>query len=138
MRCPISILIIRDPNDVIIYKGYLPSQYQSQRESNTEQYDNEYYRFMGAIYTDINYSVEDGLNNQTKYGKLLEHHTRWIEVDPQNTDLSQTYFSLYENQHTDYLCIHHNSPIYFNVLQADNYASIQTELIRGSCDIRLV
>lgn len=138
MHCPISILIIRDPNDMIIYKGYVPFQYQSDRESNTEEYDNEYYRFMGAIYTDINYSLEDGLNNQTRYGTLLEHHTRWIDVDPQNMDLSQAYFSLYENQNTNYLCIHHNSPIYFDQFQADNYANSQTELIRGSCDITLV
>ena len=138
MRHPISILIIRDPNDVIIYKGYLSTQYESERVSDAYDYDSDYYRFMGAIYTDINYSVEDVLNNQTKYGKLLEHHTRWVEVDPQNMDLSQAYFSLYENQNTDYLCMHHNSPIFFNVVQADNYAAVQTELIRGSCDIKIV
>ncbi len=138
MLRPISILIIRDPNDVIIYKGYLPTQYESERVSDAYDYDNDYYRFMGAIYTDINYSVEDVLNNQTKYGKLLEHHTRWVEVDPQNMNSSKVYFSLYNNQHTNYLCIHHNSPIYFDIVQADNYANIQTELVRGEADVTLV
>ena len=138
MRSPISILIFCDPNDVIYYRAYVPSQYQSERYSNTDEYDNEYYRFMGAIYTDINYNLEDGLNNQTKYGKLLEHHTRWVELDLQNMDFSKVYFSLYENQHTDYLCIHHNSPIHFDIIQADNYASIQSELVRGEADITRV
>ncbi len=156
MHCPISILIFRDPNDEIQYKAYIPREYNSETNlqfvntatnrqsggsnvtSTNQEYDNEYYRFMGAIYTDINYSIEDGLNNETKYGKLLEHHTRFIEIDLQNMDYSKVYFSLYQNQHTNYLCIHNNSPVYFDMIQADNYASIQSELMRGKADVTFV
>jgi hypothetical protein len=133
----LSILSFRDPNENIIYRTYLSSNYDSDPDLNAE--DNYYNRFVDSIYSDINYDAQTPLNNNTKYGVLLEQHNKFLRnVDIEDVDQLTVYFFLYQPDNTNYLCVHRNSPILFDQNKAIEYANMQTELIPYNCQVNFI
>jgi hypothetical protein len=119
----LSILIFRDINGAILYKGFA-----SKNEIDVND-------FMDKIYNEINYEPETPLDNTSKYGELLEHHTRNVDILP-NTN--KVYFSLYQHEYTKYLCIHNKSPVFFEQSKADEYIMLQPELISSNCELIMI
>jgi len=135
---PISILTFRDPNGVILYRGYIPQADISSITNNSESND-DYSNFLNDIYREIEYNPNTPLNNQTKYGAFLEHHTRFLkDIHLENMDDIRAHFFLYQNPRTSYLCIHHNSPIFLEQDKAIRYSQLQTELAYENCYITIL
>ncbi len=132
-----AILILRDPNGVIHYKGYTSSEVYNSDANNFEDLENvQYNTFMNKVYQEIGYSVQNH-NNSTFFGNLLECHVRKVKINNYN-DTTTLYFSVYENEFTDYLCVHRNSPIFFDPIEASNYSSVQTELVHVNCNNQII
>lgn len=120
---PIAILIFKNKGEVS-YRAYSPTVY----DSTPDAHDVAFPQFMDRLYAHLGLNAADPLNNQTRFGTLLEIHTRKITV----TLLARTqhvYFSTYEHPDCTYNPIHTKSPIYFTEAFANNYASIHTELV---------
>jgi len=113
-KIPIAILIFKMQGQ-IIYKAFSPSAftYESvdERDAKTDE-------FVTRIYNNIEYDSRH--NNNTRFGKLLEIHKRYIDI-PIVWRGDTVYFSTEDNIHCDYKVIHRDSPIYFEAEEAHIY-----------------
>ena len=124
---PIAILIL-DNDGYKTYLAYVPLAYNESNDRDT---------FLARVYNHIAYDHTDALNNKTNTGKLLEVHHRFIDtVVPPRSPLC--YFSTYIHQNCNYKPIHVNSPIFFNVDEAEQYNSSKPELCHMSCQLRFI
>ncbi len=134
---PVSILTFRNSNDEIIFKAFVPQSYSEPVDPADP--DSDFDQFIQNIYQNIEYNPASPLNNSTKYGKFIEHHTRFVRVHLDALkDGDLVYFSLYDNSITYYPCIHRQSPINFDEELAMQYSSLQTDLIHVKCDVTIV
>lgn len=134
---PVSILTFRNSNDEIIFKAFVPRSYSEPVDPADP--DSDFDQFIQNIYQNIEYNPETPLNNSTKYGKFIEHHTRFVRVHLEALKEGDVvYFSLYEHSLTNYLCIHRESPINFDKELAMQYSSLQSDLIHVKCDVTIV
>jgi hypothetical protein len=117
---PIAILIFSNNGDYV-YKAYSPQEYYcrpdgSEPDSNDEQFG----QFMASIYNHISYNHENPIMNQTRYGRLLEIHTRHVDF-PVDQRGNSIWFITYIHPYCNYKPIHRQHPIFFDVNLAIDY-----------------
>lgn len=126
---PVAILIF-DNNGILSYRAYSPTEYNFLPEGSN--HDEEFGQFLAHLYNRIAYDQLNPINNATNYGNLKEIHTRYLQI-PITERNNICYFSTYIHPHCNYKPVHHESPVFFDQTQANNYANIQTELCHRSC-----
>ncbi len=137
MNVPIAILIFEDDGQ-FIYRAYSPSQYHFNEDgSNPDHRSEQFGQFLAAVYNRVAYNQLQPLNNNTPYGRLKEVHSRHIQV-PIAQRGHTCHFTTYVHQHCPYKPIHRNSPVFFDDIQANNYANYQPNLHHRSCSHEFV
>jgi hypothetical protein len=137
MNVPVAILIF-DNDGQISYRAYSPQHYYFNEDgSNPDHRSEQFGQFLAAVYNRVAYDQLNPLNNNTNYGRLKEVHSRHVQVPIQNRG-SVCYFTTYIHQHTPYKPVHRNSPVFFDDIQANNYASTQPNLFHRSCSHEFV
>ena len=132
MNIPVAILIF-DNEGQISYRAYSPTQYHFNSDgSNPDHRSEQFGQFLAAVYNRVAYDQMNPLNNATNYGRLKEVHSRHIQVPIQNRGPT-CYFTTYIHQHCNYKPVHRESPVVFDVIQAQNYAGIQPNLCHREC-----
>jgi hypothetical protein len=132
MNIPVAILIF-DNDGQNCYRAYSPSEYYFRPDgSNPDHRDGQFGQFLAHLYNRIAYNELHPLNNSTNYGRLKEIHTRHVQI-PIADRGNVCYFSTYIHAHTNYEPIHRESPIFFDPVQANNYAGIQVNLSHHNC-----
>ncbi len=123
---PIAILIF-DNGGQITYRAYSPRQYNLNNQNN-----DQFGQFLADVYNKVSYNQHNPLNNATNYGRLKEVHTRHIPTPIQNRG-NTCYFSTYIHPNINYKPINKNSPIFFDVLEAQHYANNEPNLYHFEC-----
>ena len=137
MNIPVAILIF-DNQGQISYRAYSPSEYHFLPDgSNPDHRDGQFGQFLAHLYNRIAYDQLNPLNNATNYGRLKEIHTRHVQI-PIGQRHNICYFTTYVHQHCNYKPIHRESPVFFDAIQANNYANLQPNLIHHSCVHELI
>lgn len=132
MNVPVAILIF-DNDGQISYRAYSPQQYHFNEDgSNPDHRSEQFGQFLAAVYNRVAYDQMNPLNNNTNYGRLKEVHSRHVQIPIQNRG-NVCYFSTYIHQHCNYKPVHRNSPVFFDDIQANNYANMQPNLFHRSC-----
>lgn len=132
MNIPIAILIFEN-NGQVSYRAYSPNNYFFNEDgSNPDHLSEQFGQFLARVHNRIAYDSMQPMNNATNYGRLKEIHSRHIM---RSAGVSQDicYFTTYNNLHTNYKPVHRNSPLFFDVNQANNYANLQPNLTHISC-----
>jgi hypothetical protein len=124
-KIPISICIFDDAGQ-IMYRAYSPLEFDCPN-NNSEEYDALYDDFIHRLYSHIEYDNNNPFSNNTRFGKLLETHTRHIDL-PLAERQGQLYFSTFDSANCNYKPIHKESPIHFNPEWATTYANMQNQL----------
>lgn len=131
MNIPVAILIF-DNQGQISYRAYSPTEYHFLPDgSNPDNRDGQFAQFLAHLYTKVAYDQLNPLNN-TNYGQLKEIHTRYVQI-PIAQRHNICYFTTYNHQHTNYKPVHRESPVFFDVNQANNYSNQQPNLTHLSC-----
>lgn len=132
MNIPVAILIFENEG-IISYRAYSPTEYHFLPDgSNPDHRDGQFGQFLAHLYNHIAYDQLNPMNNNTPYGRLKEIHTRHVQIpiaDRGNT----CYFTTYVHQHCNYKPIHRESPVFFDQIQANNYANMQPNLSHHNC-----
>jgi hypothetical protein len=132
MSIPVAILIF-DNEGQISYRAYSPTEYHFRPDgSNPDHRDGQFGQFLARVYNRVAYNELQPLNNATNYGRLKEIHTRHVQI-PIAQRFNICYFSTYIHRHTPYKPVHHESPIFFDLNQANNYANMQPNLCHPNC-----
>jgi len=132
MNVSVAILIF-DNDGQISYRAYSPQQYHFNEDgSNPDHRSEQFGQFLAAVYNRVAYDQLNPLNNNTNYGRLKEVHSRHVQIPIQNRG-NVCYFSTYIHQHCNYKPVHRNSPVFFDDIQANNYANMQPNLFHRSC-----
>ena len=122
MNVPVAILIFDDDGQ-ITYRAYSPTQYHFNEDgSNPDHRSEQFGQFLASVYNRLAYNQLQPLNNATNYGRLKEVHTRHIQV-PITQRGGICYFTTYVHQHCNYKPVHRMSPVFFDDIQANNYAN---------------
>jgi hypothetical protein len=132
IKIPVVILIFNH-QDQIVYKAYSPSKYDYPYDISNPNFETDQYNeFVGRVYNHVGYDLQRSLTNSTTYGKLLEIHSRHISV-PLSDRGDRCYFTVQTNQHTNYMPVHHGSPVFFDQQEAVSRSPEQTGLEHLSC-----
>jgi hypothetical protein len=132
MHIPVAILIFDDQSQ-ISYRAYSPSEYYFNSDgSNPDHRSEQFGQFLARVYNHIAYDAQNPMNNNTPHGQLKEIHTRHVVI-PITARGATCYFTTYIHQHCNYKPIHRQSPVFFDGLQANNYAGTQPNLHHRSC-----
>ena len=132
VHIPIAIIIYEN-DDQIFYQSYSPTEYNFQPDSSSPNHrDSQFGQFLAHLYTHLAYDQQNPLNNITNCGILKEIHTRHIQIPIDNRG-NICYFTVYNNPNTNYKPVHHKSPIFFDINEANNYANLQPNLIHIQC-----
>jgi hypothetical protein len=128
---PVAILIF-DNDGHISYKAYSPINYNFIEDDNDIQNS----QFLADLYSHIAYNDFQPLINTTNYGKLKEIHIRYIQIP--NNRPNTCYFTTNITPHCYYKSIHRDSPIFFDVIQAQIYANTQPTLYHCECSYEFI
>jgi len=128
---PVAILIF-DNDGQITYRAYSPSQYNFNEEGS-----DHFGQFLARIYNRVSYNHNNPNNSNTYYGCLKEIHTRHLAI-PINNRHDVCYFSTYNHPHTTYMPVHRQSPVFFDVNLANNYAETRHHLSHHRCEHEFV
>lgn len=132
MNIPVAILIF-DNQGQITYRAYSPREYHFLPDgSNPDHRDGQFGQFLAHVYNRVAYNEQQPLNNATNYGRLKEIHTRHVQI-PISQRFNICYFTTYIHRHTPYKPIHRESPVFFDLNQANNYANMQPNLSHHNC-----
>lgn len=128
---PIAILIF-DNDGQIFYRAYSSTQFianEHDQHIRTRMFE----QFLADINNHISYDqLNPANNNNTNYGRLKEIHTRYIQIPySQRNDIC--YFTTYVHPHCTYNPVHINSPIFFDINEANNYININPNLVHRNC-----
>lgn len=132
MNIPVAILIFENEG-FISYRAYSPTEYHFLPDgSNPDHRDGQFGQFLAHLYHRIAYDQLNPMNNNTPYGRLKEIHTRHVQIPIANRG-NTCYFTTYVHQHCNYKPIHRESPVFFDAIQANNYANMQPNLSHHNC-----
>ena len=132
MNVPVAILIF-DNGGQISYRAYSPQHYYFNEDgSNPDHRSEQFGQFLARVHNRVAYDAQNPMNNQTPYGALKEIHSRHVMI-PIAARGTTCYFTTYIHQHTPYKPIHRQSPVFFDVIQAQNYAGTQPNLYHREC-----
>lgn len=132
IKIPVAILIFNH-QDQIVYKAYSPTKYEYPYDFSNPNFETDQYnQFISSLYLHVGYDLQTSLSNVTAYGKLLEIHSRHVSVPLADRE-DRCYFTVQLNQHTNYMPVHHTSPIFFDQQEAANRSPEQTDLEHLSC-----
>lgn len=138
MNIPVAILIF-DNEGQISYRAYSPDGYIFNADgSNPDHRSEQFGQFLARVHNRVAYDSMQPMNNATNYGRLKEIHTRHIAVPITDRGNGICYFTTYIHQHCNYKPVHRNSPVFFDAIQADNYANMQPNLFHRSCSHEFV
>ena len=134
-KVPLAILIF-DYEGTITYRAYSPTLCSDtiETEYNTQHDEEEldtFGQFLAKVYNKILYNLSDPLNNSTRYGRLLEIHTRDVHT-PITEDCDMIYFSVYNHPNCNYRPVRRGAPILFHSLSSQNYAETHPEIVQVS------
>jgi hypothetical protein len=76
--------------------------------------------FMDKVYEIVEYNIDTPLNNNTKFGLLLEVHLRKSSILLHERN-DCAYVIVREHKHCKYLPVHPTEPIYFTKDSAETY-----------------
>ena len=126
-RIPIVILIFND-NGNIQYRAFSPANWNLIEETSHPEFELQYGQFIARVYNHIVYDTYNSIQfNQTNYGRLLEVHSR-NTLMPVVQRGNVIYCTTYDHPYCNYRPINRQSPIFFDYIEASNYASINQNL----------
>ena len=132
MNIPVAILIF-DNQGQISYRAYSPIEYHFLPDgSNPDHRDGQFGQFLAHLYNRITYDQLNPINNNTNYGHLKEIYTSHVQI-PIASRGNICYFRTDNHPHCNYKPIHRESPIFFDINRANNYANLQPNLTHLSC-----
>ncbi len=121
---PLAILIF-DKDGQISYRAYSPID--SSRE---------FEQFLDDVYNCVSYDSMNYMNGTT-YGMLKEIHTRNVSI-PLGHRNETCHFMTYSHPLTQYKPIHRQSPVFFDSIQAQSYATAHNNLYYCKCSHEFV
>jgi len=132
MNIPVAILIFENDGH-ITYRAYSPNDYFFNDDgSNPDSHSEQFSQFLARVHNRVGYDSLQPMNNASIYGHLKELHSRHIMVSVTDRQ-GPCYFVTFVDPHCNYNPVHHNSPIFFDMNQANNYANLQPNLFHISC-----
>ena len=130
---PVAILIFNNGGQ-ITYRAYSPNSYNLNNDGTNPDHQSEQFgQFLARIHNQIAYDLMQPINTITNFGQLKEIHTRHITVPITERCNEVCYFTTYNHPHCNYNPVHRESPVFFNVNQANNYASMYPNLFHYQC-----
>ncbi len=113
---PIAIVISQDLGGNVNYTAFSPKEYNVGSDTRKRLYE----KFMSKLYQHISYDPTNILNNNTRLGKIMEIHTRFIRV-PLDQRRVLVNFSTFDHPSCNYKPIHHATPLKFGALTEEEF-----------------